>query len=103
MSYDDTKLRERLSYSLFNDFGVNTARTTYARLIINDEPPLLVLAVEAIDGRYTECRYPEAGDGDLFKELWPRPGMAEAAVLEALRTNDDPDDDPDARGVRRVR
>ncbi len=96
MSYDDTKLRERLSYALFNDFGVNTARTTYARLIINDEPPLLVLAVEAIDGRYTECRYPEAGDGDLFKELWPRPGMAEAAVLEALRTNDDPDDDPDA-------
>lgn len=96
MSYDDTKLRERLSYALFNDFGVGTARTTYARLIINEEPPLLMLAVEAIDGRYTACRYPEGGDGDLFKELWPRPGMAEDAVLETLRTNDDPDENPDA-------
>ena len=96
MSYDDTKLRERLSYALFNDFGVGTARTAYAKLIINDEPPLLMLAVEAIDGRYTACHYPEGGDGDLFKEVWPRPGMAEAAVLEALRTNDDPDDEPDA-------
>lgn len=96
MSYDDTKLRERLSYALFNDFGVGTARTAYARLIINDEPPLLMLAVEAIDGRYTACQYPEAGDGDLFKEVWPRPGMAEEVLLEALRTNDDPDDDPDA-------
>lgn len=96
MSYDDTKLRERLSYALFNDFGVNTARTTYARLVINDEPPLLMLAVEAIDGRYTACQYPEGGDGDLFKEVWPRPGMDEAALLEALRTNDDPDDNPDA-------
>ncbi|MBN2196892.1 MAG: CotH kinase family protein, partial [Polyangiaceae bacterium] len=61
MSYDDTKLRERLVYSMFNDFGVGTARTAYAKLYINDEPPLLFLAVEAIDGRYTACKYPEAG------------------------------------------
>ena len=95
MSYDDTKLRERLAYSMFNDFGVNTARTAYAKLYINDEPPLLVLAVEAIDGRYTACKYPEAGDGDLYKEVWPRPAMSQDVLLEALRTNDDPDDNPD--------
>jgi len=95
MSYDDTKLRERLVYSMFNEFGVDTARTAYAKLIINDEPPLLLLAVEAIDGRYAACRYPEAGDGDVYKEVWPRPAMAEDVLREALKTNEDPDDDPD--------
>ncbi len=93
MSYDDSKLRERLVYSMFNEFGVKTARTAYAKLIINDEPPLLVLAVEAIDGRFTACNYPEAGNGDLYKEIWPRPGMSEDVPREALRTNDNPEDD----------
>ncbi|MBN2195185.1 MAG: CotH kinase family protein, partial [Polyangiaceae bacterium] len=34
-------------------------------------------------------------DGDLYKEVWPRPAMSGDVLLEALRTNDDPDDNPE--------
>ncbi len=95
MSYDESKLRERLAYSLFNEFGVSTARTAHAKLTINDEAPLLVLAVEEIDGVFTKRNYPEAGDGDLYKEVWPRPEMSESVLMESLRTNDNPEDSPD--------
>ena len=95
MSEDSTKLRERLAYSVFNEFGVLTARTAHAKLIINDEAPLLVLAVEAIDGRYTAQRYPSGGDGNLYKEVWPTSSLTESALLAQLKTNNDPQDAPD--------
>ena len=95
MSEDDTKLRERLAYSVFNAFGVETARTAHAKLIINDEAPILVLAVEQIDGRFTAYRHQESGDGNLYKEVWPSDSLTESAVLPQLRTNDQPEDNPD--------
>jgi spore coat protein H len=95
MSYDESKLRERLAYSLFNEFGVSTSRTAHAKLYINDEAPLLVLAVEEIDGIFAKRNYPGAGGGDLYKEVWPRPAMSESVLLESLRTNENPEDNPD--------
>ena len=95
MSYDVSKLRERLAYSVFNEFGVETVRTAHARLFINDMDPVLVLAVEQVDGRYTAYRFPDGGDGNVLKEMWPRPGRSEEEVLEQLKTNDDVEDEPD--------
>jgi spore coat protein H len=95
MSGDDTKLRERLAYSVYNEFGVETARTAHAKLYINDEEPLLVLAVEQIDGRYMAYRHPDSGDGNLYKERWPTANLIESDLLLQLRTNDQPEDNPD--------
>jgi len=95
MSNDGTKLRERLAYSVFNDFGVPAARTRHAILSINGQPSGLFLAVEQIDGRFTAFRYPMSGNGNLYKEIWPHPDIDEQHFLEHLRTNDDPEDHPD--------
>jgi spore coat protein H len=95
MAADDTKLRERLAYELFAEFGVDASRTAFARLIINDGEPLFVLAVEEVDGRYTAHHYPDGGDGNLYKQIWPRASLPESTVMSSLRTNDDPDDNPD--------
>jgi spore coat protein CotH len=95
MAEDETKLRERLVYAMFNEFGVTTARTAHAQLYINDQEPLLALAVEQIDGRYTAYHFPEGGDGNLYKETWPTASLLESALLPQLRTNDNPEDEPD--------
>jgi len=95
MSEDDTKLRERLAYSVFNDFGVTTSRTAHARVFINDQAPVLMLAVEHMDGRFTAWHWPEGGDGNLYKETWPSASVSEASLIHQLRTNDGPDDEPD--------
>lgn len=95
MGEDDTKLRERLAYSIFNDFGVTTARTAHAKLYINDAEPLLVLAVEQVDGRFTAYHYPAGGDGNLYKETWPNESLTESELLPQLRTNENPEDNPD--------
>ncbi len=95
MSNDGTKLRERLAYSVFNDFGVQAPRTRHATLFINGQRSGLFIAVEQIDGRFTAFRYPMFGNGNLYKETWPHPDVDEQHFLEHLRTNEDPEDNPD--------
>ncbi|MBN2343809.1 MAG: CotH kinase family protein [Deltaproteobacteria bacterium] len=95
MMGDNTKLRDRLSYSLFNDFGVVAPRTAHANLYINDELVGLVIVVEQVDGRFTHFRFPDGDDGNLYKELWPSAGVNEDWALAQLRTNDNPEDNPD--------
>jgi spore coat protein H len=86
---DATKLREMLAYSTFRDFGVDTSRTAPAKLYINDEFMGLFIAVEEIDGRYTKFHYPEGGNGNLYKEVWPRTGLANEYFIGGLKTNED--------------
>ncbi len=95
MSSDETKLRERLAYSIFNEFGVTTARTVHAKVYINDQEPILMLAVEHIDGRFTAHRYQKGGDGNLYKETWPVALLSENSLIEQLRSNDSLEDSPD--------
>lgn len=92
---DATKLRDRLSYSLFNDFGVVAPRTAHAKLYINNAFAGLVMAIEQVDGRFTHFRFPQGDDGNLFKELWPSPNVDENWALSRLKTNDAPEDNPD--------
>jgi spore coat protein CotH len=70
-------------------------RTRCVGIYINDEFSGLFLQVEQIDGRFTAFHFPDDGDGNLYKESWPKTGMDDDHYLSALRTNDHPEDYPD--------
>ena len=93
---DGTKMHEMLSYELFRDMGIHAPRTAYAEVYINNDFIGLFLAVEEIDGRFTQSRWPDNGDGNLYKEVWPRTADANY-YREGLKTNDDPDDNPNVQ------
>jgi hypothetical protein len=94
MSFDPTKLHERLGLSLFHDMGIIAPRAAHAQLYVNDSLWGLFCVVEEIDGRFTKSRYPSTGDGNLYKEMWPENTVYESAILSALETNNDPDSNP---------
>lgn len=96
MSTDPTKMHERLGYSLFREMDIVTPRAAHARVYINGVYHGLFLAVEQVDGRFTANRYPEYGDGNLIKQVWPTEEVSETGVVEGLKTNDD---DPSAIDV----
>ena len=90
MAADPSKLRERLAYSLFRDSGLLASRAVHARVYINGAYQGLFAAVEQVDGRFTANRFPDDGDGNLYRDVWPTPDLNRSTVEEALRTNDDP-------------
>jgi hypothetical protein len=94
MSADPTKMHERLAFSIFNDMGITSPQCAYARLYVNDTLWGLFGITEQIDDRFTKSHYPKAGDGNLYKEIWPDAGAIDASILEALKTNNDPEDTP---------
>jgi hypothetical protein len=95
MSFDPTKMHERLGFSLYHDMGIHAPRAAYANLYVNDSLWGLFCAVEEIDGRFTKSRYPLSGDGNLYKEAWPDEATSESLLLSfSLVTNNDPADNP---------
>lgn len=89
-SGDATRLRELVAYSTFRDFGIEAPRTAVARVHVNGVLEGLFIAVEAIDGRFAKAHFPEGGgDGNLYKEIWPRADVDDTRLLESLRTNED--------------
>src|SRR5690606_17864992 len=92
VSGDVSKLHDLIAYQTFRSFGVDAPRAIPARLTINGDVLGLFIAVEAIDGRYTKAHYPEAGDGNLYKETWPSRLLDEEDFIQALETNDDEPD-----------
>lgn len=93
MNYDDSKLREMLAYRLFRDMGIYTCRTAYIKVYVNNVYRGLFTAVEQIDGRFTQAHWPEDGDGNLFKEVWPwRTLRSYYTDMNALQTNNSPGD-----------
>ena len=90
MAADPSKLRERLGYSLFRDMNVLASRAVHARLYINGEYQGLFAAVEEVDGRFTANRFPQSGDGNLYRDLWPSATTTVADAQKALKTNSDP-------------
>lgn len=71
MDTDLTCFRNNLSYSLFNEMGIHSCRTAYARLEINGKYEGLFLVLEPIDGEFLDKRFSGYGDGNLYKEVWP--------------------------------
>ncbi len=91
MSSDPTKMHERLGYALYREMDILAPRAVHAKVYINGEYHGLFVAVEQVDGRFTARRFPERGDGNLYKQVWPGPNAIESDVVEALKTNDDPE------------
>ncbi|HMA91334.1 MAG TPA: CotH kinase family protein [Polyangiaceae bacterium] len=86
--YDDSYLKERLSYDLYAAMDIVTPRAAWALLRVNGEPQGLFGMVEDVDGRFTASRWPDNGDANLYKELWP--GQTdEAEIASRLETNEE--------------
>lgn len=96
-SGDPSMLRELLAYSTFRSFGVDAPRALPARVSINGQVVGLFIAVEDVDGRYTAAHFPEAADGNLYKEVWPNAATQDHEFLAALETNEEGADISDMR------
>lgn len=89
--FDDSYLKERLSYDLFRSMNIAAPRAAWAQVRVNGELQGLFGMVEQIDGRFIKSRWPDNSDGNLFKELWP--GQTDAATIaNHLETNEDSPD-----------
>ncbi len=85
--WDESYLKERLSYDLYRAMGIVTPRAAWAKLRVNGEEQGLFGMVEQIDGRFVKNRFPTSPDGNLYKEVWP--GQTdEASIVAGLETND---------------
>ncbi|MBN1604465.1 MAG: CotH kinase family protein [Chitinispirillaceae bacterium] len=98
MSDDPSKMREMISYRIFRDMGVYASKTAYIKVYINGAFWGIHLAVEELDGRFTKSRWPEEGDGNLYKELWPS-YHTEVEVRKKLATNNNPEDSADIKNM----
>jgi spore coat protein H len=88
MEADDSKMHDAVVYKLFRDQEVPAPRTAYARVIVNGDLIGLYAVIEQIDGRFTRARFPDGGEGNLYKEVWPQ-HTTEQPYLDALETNED--------------
>lgn len=93
-SVDQSMMHDILSYSLFREMGIISPRCAFAQVFINGSFQGLYCAVEAIDGRFTDARWPEDGDGNLYKEKWPVSDKV-SYYKNGLETNDNPEDSAD--------
>jgi spore coat protein H len=93
--YDDSYIKEPLSYDLYRSMGIIAPRTNWALLRINGEARGLFGMVEEIDERFVKNRWPDNAKGNLFKEVWP--GQTnEDWITSHLHTNES---NPDISGL----
>jgi hypothetical protein len=86
MKTDPSQMREVVSLGLFRTAGVVAPRAHYAKLSVNGQSLGLFALIEQVDGRFTDSRFPDGGNGNLYKEVWPiseDPGR----YLSRLKTN----------------
>ena len=94
MNGDPSKLHDILGYGLFRDAGVVAPRTAFAWLTVNGKPQGLFVVVEEIDDRFVAANFPDGGEGNLYKEIWPAHVEAEPYLLaldQTIPAADDPD------------
>jgi len=87
MNNDLSRLRERLAYFLFRRFGVPAPRAVHATLTVNGQPLGLYALIEQIDGRFTRARFPDGGEGNLYKERWLTLSAEDDYFRSGLETN----------------
>jgi spore coat protein H len=88
MIRDATLLHEKLTYDLYREVGVSAPRSSWAIATVNGVSLGLFSLVEEVDGRFTKDRWLEDGDGNLYKEAWPR-STAPEEYAAAIETNED--------------
>ena len=79
---EDFGLREGVGYGLFRDAGVVAPRTAFAWLTVNGKPQGLFVVVEEIDDRFVAANFPDGGEGNLYKEVWPTWNPLSSKVTE---------------------
>jgi hypothetical protein len=88
MVNDPTKLHERIAYDLYQLSGIKAPRSSWANVKVNGKSYGLYSMVEEVDDRFTADRWPGNGNGNLYKEAWPK--TTESAYYDqALKTNKD--------------
>ena len=89
MNQDPTYMKEALGYQMFQDFGVASPRTAFARIEINGEFAGLYILIEELDSTFTESRFGdlEGGEGNLYKDYWPGRQSAADEILAQIRPN----------------
>ncbi len=88
LNADPSLMRERLGYALFRENRIAAPRSMHARVLINGVLEGLFIAVEQVDGRFARARFADGGEGNVYKEAWPRESDANK-YLAALETNKD--------------
>ena len=91
--------RNKMGYDLFTEFGVTSPRTAFSKVYINGIFQGIHLTTENIDGRFTKHHFAPNGNGNVFKEIWPN-NQSEKTYLAHLKTNDDPEDNPDVSDMQ---
>jgi spore coat protein CotH len=86
LNEDSSLMRDRLGYALFRDAGLAAPRCVHVRVMINGNFAGVFALVEEIDGRFTDSHFTSPGDGNLYKEIWPKWTAAET-YRTALHTN----------------
>lgn len=89
--HDDSRIKETLAFDLFRAIGIVTPRSAWAVLRVNGISQGLFGMVEVVDGRFTENRWPQNPNGNLYKELWPS-GATDQRAFAALETNQEAPD-----------
>ncbi len=100
MNGDPTKLHDALSYGLFREAGIAAPRTAFAWLTINGDPQGLFVVIEEIDDRFVAANFPDGGDGNLYKEIWPE-HLDPQRYLAALDTTLPAADEPNVDKIQR--
>jgi hypothetical protein len=93
-SIDGSKMHDILGYELFREMGITAPRCSFAKVYLNGVFQGLFCAVEDIDGRFADSRWPEDGNGNLYKEKWPI-SKSPSYYKGGLITNDKPEDSAD--------
>ena len=92
---DPSKMRERLGYYMYRNFGVVAPRSNHALVYINDVFSGVYANTENIDGPFTNKHFDDIG-GNLYKEVWPIKSngskQEEVNFKNALKTNEEASD-----------
>ncbi|MEE9383864.1 MAG: CotH kinase family protein [Nannocystaceae bacterium] len=91
LTHDKSLMHNRLAYGIFREMGIVTSRATHAKLVVNGEYRGVFSLVEQIDGRFTANRFPEGGDGNLYKGVWPDTDSPGHFDWGLKTNNDNPD------------
>ena len=89
---DPTKMRERLGYYMFRNFGIAAPRSNHVLIYINGEFNGVFANTEQIDGPFTNKNFINKG-GNLYKEVWPIDDQGKSNNIDyfknGLRTNEE--------------
>jgi spore coat protein CotH len=80
---DDSLLRERLAFTMFEKAGLPAPRESFCRLYVNNEYHGLYAITEEIDGKFTS-RVTGQTDGTVFEYHWSADGIWRAEDLGSI-------------------